>query len=101
MSGRHLQLSGTARQPCAYEELTVAAVAIAPNAANVAGAIEATVFIEGGPIRYRVDGTAPTAAIGTPLYDLDTRDFSKPELDRVQFIRMGSVNGLVRLEYRR
>lgn len=48
----------------AFETITVSTTSLRLTAATSAGSLGALVTIETNPIRYRFDGTAPTAAVG-------------------------------------
>ena len=76
--------------PTGFEALAVGAVAVAP--ANTS-ADAAWVQVENGPIRYRTDGGAPTAAVGIPAFDGDTFGLGSYELKNFQAIRSGTVSG--------
>lgn len=76
--------------PSGFEQLSVGAVAVAP--ANTQ-AEAAWVYVENGPIRYRVDGGVPTAAVGIPAYEGDRFALGQYELKNFQAIRTGTVSG--------
>lgn len=50
-----------------YQQIAVPTGAVATMPAPPAGTLVALMKIEGAPVRYRDDGTAPTQAIGMPL----------------------------------
>jgi hypothetical protein len=61
-------------QPGAYEKLDVSSSAIGftsalldPASHSKGPAVAAVISPEGGNIRYRCDGTAPTATVGMPV----------------------------------
>lgn len=54
----------TQTKPFAFEQITVSTVAIGFTVATLAEGNYAVVSIETNPIRYRSDGTNPTAAVG-------------------------------------
>ena len=85
--------------PVVYEELTIAAVAVGPVSANIERCNYAIVQMQAGPVRYRDDGTAPTALVGWPLFNLDQPTFSVASMRKLQFIRIGATNGLARIRY--
>lgn len=77
--------------PTGFEALAVGAVAVGP--ANKS-ADAAWVQVENGPIRYRTDGGAPTAAMGIPAFDGDIFNLGSYELNNFQAIRTGTVSGI-------
>lgn len=50
--------------PIAYEQITVSSSAIGLTLTDRGAATYAEIMVEGQPIRYRVDGTDPTSAVG-------------------------------------
>lgn len=90
----------------AHEALTVGAAAVACTAATlaVAGyekAVRAWITVEGADIRYRLDGTNPTAATGHRLNDglpLEVEGYTN--LERLRFIAVTGT-ATVRLSYAR
>lgn len=50
--------------PLGYQQLTLAGAA---SLTVPSGATFGTILIEGAPVRWRDDGTAPTATVGMPL----------------------------------
>lgn len=52
------------------------------------------------PIRYRVDGTAPTATSGYPLLPWEEREFDYfLNIQNFKAIRMGAVDTYLEIEY--
>jgi apolipoprotein N-acyltransferase len=51
--------------PLGYQQIT--SLAAAASLTPPAGANAAVVSVSGAPVRYRDDGTAPTATVGMPL----------------------------------
>jgi len=89
-----------------YESITVGAAAIGFTAALLATQPlpqEAYFSVEDAGtagIRYRMDGTDPTAAEGHPLFDGDTFVVSgQPDLKRFRAIRTGGANVTIRVTY--
>lgn len=82
-----------------YEEITVTGVATSLSSALASALRYVYIRFDVGPIRYRVDGGAPTAAIGQPAYDGDFAWLSPDEARRFQGIRTGVTNGLLRVQY--
>ena len=81
-----------------YEEVAVstAAVPITVTVYRPAdGSTEAnhcTIFVEDAAIRYRTDGTAPTATVGYPAGENATIPVAADAIRRFQAIRSGAVN---------
>ena len=98
---------GAAFQPYDYEEVTVGAAAIGLTASKLATPSGAryvhsvAIRFAGGPIRIRVDGTDPTAAVGVPVYDTDWLVFDAQSASTLKMIRQGSTNGTARVTYYR
>src|SRR3954465_10159446 len=78
-----------------YAQIIVSSSAMYANAGKYGGSIISgipvgTSFLrvtcEGNPIRWRADGTAPTAAIGKPLAVGAELIFSEAQLPGLQFI---------------
>lgn len=85
-----------------YEQLTVSTNAAGyapikvPAAAGGAlfGATACLIYVEGGAVRFRPDGIAPTATIGFPL-DVSLPFFYTGDPSKLIFIRSGSVDAIV------
>lgn len=56
---------GTQRTPLGYQQITTVSAATALTVPT--GAKEAIITVEGQAVRYRDDGTDPTATVGMPL----------------------------------
>jgi hypothetical protein len=82
-----------------YEELTIDASTVRPTSALVEVCRFAIMEFSGGSCRFREDGTAPTAAIGTPCFDLQQRTFSQASLRQLRFTRTGTLNATARVRY--
>jgi hypothetical protein len=85
--------------PTGYEELTIAAVVVRPTSAQVEKCRFAILVFTGGPARFRDDGVAPTAAIGSTLFNNQDLRLSIASLRQVRFIRSGATNMLARIRY--
>lgn len=91
----------------AYEAITVAAVAIGFTAStrspsNDPAAVRAVCTLETAQIRYRYDGTDPTAAEGHLLNPGDVLVLEGAEsLSRFRAIRTGASSGTLRVTYER
>jgi len=85
-----------------FEQISVGAVATALTAAYAASCFRAAIKVEnGGTCRYRIDGTAPTAAIGTLLFDGEQLELSHDDAMLFQAFRVGAVNPLLDVTYLR
>lgn len=67
LAGTAFADSGVRRTPCGYQQLTVdtAAFLTVPTACGVVSMV--TITPEAQAVRYRDDGTAPTATVGMPM----------------------------------
>lgn len=84
----------------AYESVTVAGTAGSLTAATADNAVKATVTVETAQVRYRGDGTAPTAAVGHILNAGDVLTLeSNDEIKRAQFIRTTGTSATLRVTY--
>ena len=90
---------GTPPVPVAYEEITIDAVGETLTQANVNICHFVEVKFENGPMRIRMDGTAPTPSVGIPVYDLDKLYFNVPSAKLLQMIRNGTTNGIAHCTY--
>jgi len=100
--------------PYDFEQLTIGVAASTPTAAKITAndatpipgrarrARAALLTVEGNPIRYRVDGVAPTAAIGHLLSAGDSVVIEGVEaVKRLKMIRQGAADGTVNITYYR
>lgn len=79
-----------------YEQLTVGAAAVGITASTLSGMGACLVRLETAQIRWRADGTAPTAAIGTLLEIGDVLTLNNIiDARNYQFIRTGAVSGVL------
>lgn len=99
---------GSALDTFGFEALAVAASAIGFTAASVSptgGAGRATmvsVQVEGAPVRYRMDGTSPTATVGTLIQDGgEIQVFGSQDIDSIKFIRSTGVSATLNCHYAR
>ena len=94
-------------QPFAYEAITVGASAVGftsgthtPSSGRKA--VKAIVTVEDAPIRYRYDGTDPTASEGHQLNPMQSIVVVGYEaISNIKFIRKGSNSGKIRVTYER
>ena len=83
-----------------FETVTVAAAAIGFTSATFGRAYKALVTVETAQVRFRTDGTDPTAAIGHVLDAGDTLELdSSDELQKIKFIRTGSTSATLRVTF--
>lgn len=71
-----------------FEQRTVSSVAVSLSSATYSGMQGCSVTVESNTIRYRPDGTAPTASVGVPVTAGTTLIFSNvAALPQTSFIR--------------
>lgn len=88
-----------AAQRTTYEQLTVSTSAVNIAAATLVGRATCTAVLETAAIRYRTDGTNPTASVGLPLLVGSVLHFSSIEEARsARFIRSGGTDGVLNVE---
>ena len=97
------------RVPGDYESLTVGTEAVGlspgkikPASGSYAGlaARVALLSLEGGDIRFRLDGGAPGANTGHYLTNGDTLVLTETQtLEKFQALRVGEVNGTLQVTY--
>ena len=89
----------------AFEQITVAGTAVGFTTATidpgtVGRAILAAVTVETAPVRYRTDGTDPTAAVGTLLNIGDRLTvWGSDDVRRIRFIRTTGASATIDCEY--
>jgi hypothetical protein len=85
--------------PAGYETLTIAASAL--TLASVPSTLAKSFIgtLETGQVRYRGDGSAPTASEGQLLEVGDSIVMSESEFASMQFIRTGSTSGVLKGHY--
>ena len=83
-----------------YEDLTVAATSVGFTAATFAAGDYATVLVQVGPVRFRLDGGAPTASVGDTLEVGDRLELNHAhELSNARFIRRDGTSATLRCHY--
>lgn len=97
------------RVPGEYESLTVGTEAVGlspgkikPTSGSYAGlaARVALLSLEGGDIRFRLDGGAPSVGSGHYLTNGDTLVLTETQtLEKFQAIRVGEVSGTLQVTY--
>jgi len=86
----------------AFEALAVAGTAVGFTAATADRAISAHVSVEGAQVRYRIDGTDPTATVGTILNPGDEIVvWGKADIDAIKFIRTGGTSATLNTHFAR
>lgn len=86
------------RKPVGYEQVTVSTTAIGLTVP--VGAQRAVMVVEAQPLRYRDDGTDPTATVGmlavaTTRFDIESRE----ALLAFKAIRDGGTNATLSVSY--
>lgn len=76
----------SSRQPLGYKQTTVAA---STGLNPPAGAVRALIRTEAKDVRWRDDGTAPTATVGMPLAIGDTLEYTG-DLSAIRFIEQAA-----------
>jgi hypothetical protein len=67
-------------KPINFESIALSSIAETPlTAVEYEGAVTALITVETAPVRMRMDGTAPTATVGTLLNAGDVRLLTSPE----------------------
>ena len=82
----------------AYEALDITASAVALTA-DSSNRLSFVGVLETGQVRYRGDGTAPTASEGRLLQIGDRIILSRSEIVNTKFIRTGGTSGVLRGEF--
>jgi len=86
----------------AFEQVTAAGASVGLTAATLANAKMATVNVEGAQVRFRIDGTAPTATVGALLNDGDELIvWGSMDINAIRFIRAGGVSATLNVHYAR
>lgn len=88
------------RQTTDFESITVSTTALGLTAANLAKGVAAEITVENGSIRFRTDGTAPTASVGHLLNDGDVLYLDNPsDLSALRMIRDAATDGDISVSY--
>lgn len=76
-----------------FEALSVSTAAVGFTAATVGNRAHAHVLVEDAAVRYRTDGTDPTASVGTPLEVGDQLKLNNArDIANIRFIRRDGVD---------
>lgn len=102
MAGLDDQLDYYPLRTFAFEALAVAGTAIGFTAATATSAKLARTKVESGQIRYRTDGTDPTATVGVIADVGDTITvYGSADILAIRFIRTGGVSATLSTEFSR
>lgn len=84
-----------------FESITVTGTAGGLTAATFSISTRALITVEGGTVRFRSDGTAPTALVGHLLFDGDILTLtSADDIQRIKFIlRDSGTSATLRVTY--
>lgn len=82
-----------------FQQLTVPVGAVSLTVPSGAVCALASLNDVANPLRWRADGTAPTAAIGHIVSDLNPRLIPLKELAVIQFIRTGASDAVLNVTY--
>jgi len=85
--------------PKGFEQLIVTDAAAAPLAAVPAGALYAYITVDGFNVRFRDDGGAPTAAIGTLIQVGSPPFLYNGDLNAIRFIGTDPGNSAINVQY--
>ena len=86
----------------AFEALAVSTASVPFTAATRLNAKLATVSVEGAAVRYRMDGTDPTASVGTVLEPGDELIvWGGRDIQSIEFIRRDGTDATLNVHYAR
>ena len=84
----------------AFETITVSTTAIGFTSATFGNADVAEVTLDGADIRFRLDGTAPTASVGHLLRDGDVLTIrNQTDIANFSAIRNAGANATISVSY--
>ena len=84
----------------AFEALAVAGSAVGFTAATFENAIAAQLVVEDAQVRYRVDGTDPTASVGAIADPGDVINISGyRDITSIRLIRTGGISAIVNAHF--
>lgn len=82
-----------------YQQITAGSLGSAVGFASVpASASAALIYVEAGNIRWRDDGTAPTATVGMPVSAGQAFVYSGP-LSAIQFIEQAGQSPIINVTF--
>jgi len=88
----------TYAKPCGYQQLTVADTAVGLTVPP--GASRAVLTVQDQPLRWRDDGTVPTASVGMPVVAAVTFELnSKASLNAFRAIRSTGSSAVLNISY--
>lgn len=84
-----------------YEDLSVSTTAVGFTASTSLNADYVMVLVSGAPVRFRLDGTAPTASVGDTLEQTDRIELfgTTAEISRAKFISRDGGTATLRCHY--
>jgi len=81
-----------------YERLVVPNTVVGITPATLTGMSLCSARLEGGAIRWRIDGTNPTSTVGTPMLANETLPLVNIfDAQAIRFIRSGGTNGTLNI----
>lgn len=84
--------------PLSYEQVTVSNSAVGLTVPS--GAVRAEFVVEDQPLRYRLDGTSPTATVGTlAKADKSFEIYGEAALEAFEAIRDGGTDANLSVHY--
>lgn len=84
----------------AFESVTVSTNSTALTTATLNDAQFALITVETAAVRFRIDGTAPTASVGHVLEPGDILELDRnSQLAEIRFIRRDGVDATLRVSY--
>ena len=87
-----------AQRVTTYEQLVVPNTVVGIAPATLTGMALCSARLEGGAIRWRLDGTNPTSTVGTPMRANDTLPIVNIfDAQAIRFIRSGGSNGTLNI----
>ena len=84
----------------AYQQLTgVTGLQALPAQPVDHNSVYVIVSVEGGNVRWRADGTSPSASVGSPLYATARQPFTKDVFETLKFFPTDSATVSINLEW--
>ena len=96
---------GEATNSIGHQQLTVSTTAVSLTVPTGKHPKHALITVQTAGVRWRGDGTAPTASVGNPLAADERLDLSDPMgnysslIANIQFIRSGGADATLDIEY--
>jgi hypothetical protein len=82
-----------------YQQLTVSSTAVSPTLPTGAQVQLMVIVGETANVRWRDDGTSPTASVGMPLLADQPALAFNGDIARVKFIRQGATDATLNIAY--